>query len=150
LTAFAAVFLALSAPVLLRSSATWDEPGHLAAGYTEWVAGDYRIDHEHPPLVRLWAALPRVLAGDPQPLTSAIDRVQPTAWLTREQFGFAHDVLYADRAADRRLYSARWMIVALGLLLGALIFLWTREWLGFWPAAAALAMFAFEPNLLAH
>jgi 4-amino-4-deoxy-L-arabinose transferase-like glycosyltransferase len=143
-------YVALAAASLTRTSATWDEPQHLAAGYTALAARDYRVDPEHPPLVRLLAAVPRVVAGDRAPLTALIDRTSPTQWVSRELFGYSHDVLYADRQADRRLYSARFAIVALGVLLGALIFFWAREWLGYWPAVAALAMYAVEPNLLAH
>jgi hypothetical protein len=29
-----------------------------AAGYAALAAGDFRVEPEHPPLIRLWAALP--------------------------------------------------------------------------------------------
>jgi hypothetical protein len=48
------------------------------------------------------------------------------------------------------LYRARFMIVLLGVLLGVLLFCWTREWLGFWPAVMVLGLYTIEPNLLAH
>jgi len=96
------------------------------------------------------AAVPLVLAGDQTPSTSRIDATPPNRWVSRALFTYAHDVLYADQHADRRLYSARFAIVVLGLLLGVLIFAWANAWLGYWPAVAALAMYALEPNLLAH
>jgi 4-amino-4-deoxy-L-arabinose transferase-like glycosyltransferase len=40
------------------SSATADEPIHLTAGYTYLTLGDYRLNPEHPPLVKMIAALP--------------------------------------------------------------------------------------------
>ncbi|MBM3858680.1 MAG: hypothetical protein FJ395_03410, partial [Verrucomicrobia bacterium] len=58
LVAFVAVFIGLSLFSYTRESATWDEPQHLTAGYTALTKRDFRIDTEHPPLVRMWAALP--------------------------------------------------------------------------------------------
>ena len=39
-------------------SATYDEPVHLASGWSIWRYGDFRINPEHPPLAKLLAALP--------------------------------------------------------------------------------------------
>src|SRR5882724_6604469 len=52
--------------------------------------------------------------------------------------------------ADRLLYLARFMIVLLGVLLGVLLFCWTHERFGFWPAIIVLGLYTIEPNLLAH
>ena len=41
-----------------RTSATIDEPFHILAGYRYWQCGDYGINPEHPPLLKLLAALP--------------------------------------------------------------------------------------------
>ena len=54
------VFAALGWNSARRMSATWDEPGHIAAGYAALTRGDYRLDIEHPPLARMWSALPLV------------------------------------------------------------------------------------------
>lgn len=62
----------------------------------------------------------------------------------------AHRFLYLENDADRLLYRARFMMVLLGVLLGALVYGWVLEWLGFLPAVAALVMVALEPNLVAH
>jgi hypothetical protein len=58
--------------------------------------------------------------------------------------------MYVENDADRMLRASRVMVVLLGALLGILVFCWAREWLGLVPAAAAVMLFAFEPNLLAH
>jgi hypothetical protein len=55
--AFAA-FIALALGDLLTSSPTSDETAHLAAGYSYLVAHDYRVNPEHPPLAKMFAALP--------------------------------------------------------------------------------------------
>jgi len=41
-----------------RESLTWDEDDHMFAGYMMWKAGDYGLNPEHPPLVKLLATLP--------------------------------------------------------------------------------------------
>jgi hypothetical protein len=67
-----ALLLALfGARVVIHSvgiSATFDEPHHLAAGYTYLRQQDYRLNPEHPPLSKKLAALP-LLALEPLPET---------------------------------------------------------------------------------
>ena len=104
------------------------------------AARDFRVDPEHPPLVRLWAALPLRLMRRGALDTAAIDATSPTQWVTRPLFTFSHPACcYVDgRRGAPGLYAARSMILLLGLALGALIFFWAREWLGVGPAIAAL------------
>ena len=149
LAVFAAAFATLTVASYRRTSATWDEPIHLTAGYAALARGDFSIDPSHPPLLRMWAALPalamdHVVVPEPPP-----DRTADVAWL-QDAYLFAHEFLYERNDADRLLYPARFMTVLLGIALGALLFFWAREWLGFTPAVAALALFTTEPNVLAH
>src|SRR5487761_2085386 len=44
--------------VVHRESLTFDEGDHMFAGYMMWHAGDYGLNPEHPPLVKLLATLP--------------------------------------------------------------------------------------------
>jgi hypothetical protein len=44
---------------------TFDEGVHLASGYGCWKAGEYRLNHEDPPLLKLAMALPLVLGEAP-------------------------------------------------------------------------------------
>src|SRR5881397_3128466 len=41
-----------------ESSQTSDEAVHLSAGYSYLKTADFRLNPEHPPLVKEWAALP--------------------------------------------------------------------------------------------
>ena len=41
-----------------RNSFTWDEDDHIYSGYVSWKHGDFGMNPEHPPLVKLIAALP--------------------------------------------------------------------------------------------
>ncbi len=152
---FAVVFTGLAVFSYTQQSATWDEPQHLTSGYLALANGDYRLDPEHPPLLRMWAALPLLAMRDIRADPSLISRVDPTEWVQnlrrqRDEFAFSHEFLYKLNDADRLLYAARAMIVLLGVLVGVLLFCWAREWLGFWPATIVLGLYTIEPNLQAH
>src|SRR5258708_35772217 len=44
-----------------RKSITNDEIVHIPAGYYHLVAGEFQLNNEHPPLLKMWAALPLLL-----------------------------------------------------------------------------------------
>jgi hypothetical protein len=144
LCVFAVVFIALTVGSYTQKSATADEPQHLTAGYTALRLHDYRIDPEHPPLLRLWAALPLLMMTDVRLDTNTV------SWQTGQDWDFSHHFLYETNDADHLLYRARFMIVMLGILLGVLVFSWAEELFGFWTATTVLALYCFEPNILAH
>src|SRR5665213_1070083 len=56
--ALLAVQTAQMAYVVHRESLTWDEGNHMFAGYMMWHTGDFGLNPEHPPLVKLLATLP--------------------------------------------------------------------------------------------
>lgn len=141
---FAALFIGLSVHSYRLESATIDEPQHLAAGYAALTLGDYRLDIEHPPLLRMWAALPLLV------MSNVSFDTNTTYWSAVKPWRFSHKFLYLDNDADRLLNRARFMNVLLGVLLGVLLFCWSRELFGFWPATVVLGLFCFEPTGLAH
>ena len=144
LSVFGIVFLALVVGSYRLESGTLDEPQHLVAGYTALTLRDYRIDPEHPPFLRIWAALPLLVTGNVKLDTDSPD------WQAGQQWRFAHQFLYRDNDADRLLFRARFMIALLGVLLGVLVFCWAQELFGFWPAVVVLGFYCVEPNILAH
>ena len=131
--------LALSAR---RQSQTWDEAYHMLAGYRYWQAGDYGINPEHPPLVKLLAAIPLVVAG---PRVPAV----PQGTSKFEGFVDGRKFLYLNDA-DVLLFRSRMMAALLSVLLALLVFNAAEEFFGTAPALLALALLVFEPNLLAH
>jgi hypothetical protein len=144
LSVFAAIFITLTVTSYTQKSATWDEPQHLVAGYIAWKLHDYRLAPEHPPLLRMWAALPLLTMSDIKLATGS------PYWLAGDDSRFCHQFLFQDNDADRLLFRARFMMVLLGVLLGILVFCWMRELFGFWPATVVLGLYCTEPNLLAH
>ncbi len=153
IAAFVVLFLTLTVTSYTRMSATSDEPEHLTAGYLALKTNDYRIDPEHPPFLRMWAALPLLMQHNMKLPDTNIDKVDPVGWVSGaepNELEYSYSFNYKLNDADHMLYPARFMIVLLGVLLGILIFSWAREWLGFWPAVIALGFYTLEPNILAH
>jgi len=150
LSVFAVVFLALTVGSFTQKSATWDEPFPVTGGYAALKYGDYRWSADHPPLLKMWCALPLLAMPGVRfevgasPITNSVD------WMFFRQMRDAAEFLYKQNDTERILYPARFMIALLGVLLGVLVFCWAYELFGFWPAVAALALYTVEPNLLAH
>ncbi len=142
---FAAVFIALTVGSYTRESATVDEPQHLTAGYTALRLRDYRIDPEHPPFLRMWAALPLLAMPDVQLDTNTF------SWGAELGLGLQPPVpLPTQQCRPFNVYRARFMTVVLGIVLGVLVFFWAQELFNFWTAVTILALYSLEPNILAH
>jgi tetratricopeptide (TPR) repeat protein len=120
---------------------------HLTAGYIALTRGDFRVDPSHPPLARMWAAMPLVFS-DVSADTTVIDRTPDRDWLTAG-YGFARTFV-AQRNIDAMLMPARAMVVWWGVALGLLLFAWAYEWLGPKGAIIALVLYTLSPNLAAH
>ena len=127
-----------------EESQTWDEAMHLAAGYSYWKTGDFRINPEHPPLSKLMSALPLLWMDLRLP-------VDHPSWQKADQREFGLQFLYYNRApADVILFRARLITVLATAALGAAIAWWTRRRFGAGTALVALAFYALDPNFTAH
>lgn len=137
-------FAGLAGDSMRQLSASSDETSHLPAGYTYWKTGVQRLNPQHPPLVKLAAALPLLF------LEPKLDLEDPG--LTQEppdEWGFGARFLYANDA-DRLLLFGRLPILLMGLALGLLTYLWARDLFGVQGGLLALTLFALDPNLIAH
>jgi 4-amino-4-deoxy-L-arabinose transferase-like glycosyltransferase len=158
----AALFLLISQTAAARKSASYDEVVHLLSGYRILTEGDFRFNHEHPPLMKMLAAAPVVMRGAARPLDRWQFRSEPDQW------PLAHQWVYHRNDADRILRLGRFPVALLGALLGFAVFLAARSLgtgepspepvgrgrgardAGLAAGAAAVFLFAVEPNLLAH
>jgi hypothetical protein len=52
--ALIAAFLVQGWGFITTQSQTFDEAAHLAAGYSYLTTGDFRLNHEDPPLIKMW------------------------------------------------------------------------------------------------
>src|SRR5262245_16215552 len=62
--ALLALFAARALLAASRLSPTFDEVSHLPAGASYLATGDFRMNPEHPPLVKELCALPLVIGGE--------------------------------------------------------------------------------------
>lgn len=125
-----------------RLSATIDEPVHLSSGYSYLETRDFRMNPEHPPLVKLIAALP-LLGLRPKIDTSSQD------WTAAAEYPFGANFLYSSDA-DRLLFWGRLPMIALAAVGCWVTFLWARDLYGAAAGAFGAALYSFCPNLLAH
>ena len=149
------LFLPLAALILLAAAAlqvhtasleaqTFDEAVHLTAGYSYWKTGDFRLNQEHPPFAKLLAALPLLTMGLRFDTTSK-------NWTLPDQSEMGREFLYTNtRPADEILAAARSVTIGFSLVLGLALALWVRSRFGELAALAALALYAFDPNFIAH
>ena len=123
-------------------SQTFDEPAHLYAGYSYWLRSDYGINPEHPPLVKMVASLPLLVEKPKYP--------EPTNFFFRADSVIGGTQLLAGSAGESRLNRARAAVSVFVVLLGLLVVLAAREMFGDATAMLALALFVFDPLLIAH
>ena len=125
-----------------RNSITWDEDDHIYAGYMSLRHGDFGLNPEHPPLVKQLAALPTLPMTLKMPLLKGRE-FKHEAFLGGQDFIFRND-------AETVLFRARMAAALLTILLATLIFFAAREMFGSGAGLVALALFVFDPNVLAH
>ena len=129
---------------LQQKAATFDEPLNLVSGYISLRFGDARLIPQNLPFVKLLAAAPLLLFQDislPGP---------PEPWKAQAQYQYASELLYKFNDADTLLLVGRLAVLPLSLLLGFVVFVWTRDLLGRAAATFALFLYSLEPNILAH
>ena len=117
-------------------SPTFDEPAHIGAGLSYWTMRDFRVNPQHPPLLKELGALPLVLSGARFPMTRADwDTVgDPPPVFFQWQLG--RDVIFGNNP-DSVMFRARLPFILLAVLLGGLIFAWGRRLLGATAATGA-------------
>ena len=128
-----------------RTSATVDEPDHILAGYRHWQCGDFGINPEHPPLLKLIAAAPLNFREISAPPWECGSRLTPKF----DAFSYGSTFL-VDNGVDSVVIATRLAASSMSIILALLVFLAAWEMFGRSEALVALAIVAFEPNLIAH
>ncbi len=128
----------------VRLSATVDEGFHITSGYEYLRTGKVRLFDEHPPLVKALLAWPLFFVPD---LTLP---EQTPGYLEGDLIAVAQATVLAYQPIDRVIVACRIPVVLLTVLLAATIVRWARTNFGPWSSLFVLALFAFDPNILAH
>lgn len=143
--ALIALHAVLGASSVLHKSATFDEPAYIAAGYSQWTFGDYRLMPENGVLPELWMALPLRAMGLKFPDRTSEAWKHSNEWHIGPQFLFA-----SGNNADAVVFGARMMILGVSCLLGLVVFLASRRWFGTAGGFVSLILYVLSPTILAN
>jgi hypothetical protein len=124
-------------------SFTYDEAYHIGAGAAYVKTGDFRLNPEHPPLVKLWTgAYVAMLGYNMSPYRPLTDKVDERQFIENDVYNNNdHDVV------QRRVRTAMFGLNAL-LLLGFALAVWRV--FGDVIAIAATAFLSIDPTVAAH
>jgi len=129
-----------------QESPIMDELAHIPAGYSYLKYQDYRLNPEHPPLVKMIAAAPLLLMNLNFPITSS-------AWQSdaNGQWSVGNLFLYhSDNNAGQVIDWARVGPILLTLLLILISYIWAKELVGEWWALIPAFLVGLSPTVLAH
>lgn len=141
------LMLILSVTSMTGDSAIMDEIAHIPAGYSYVRYLDFRINPEHPPLIKSLAGLPLLLMN----LNFPLDHTSWTSdingqWTSGPEFLYERN----NGKADQILFWSRVPMVLVMMLLGFFVFKWTKELAGEKAALIATFLFALSPNIITH
>ena len=134
----------LVAIIVHGESLTFDEGDHIFAGYMMWYSGDYGLNPEHPPLVKLLATLPLL---------------QQNLWVPplkqrmfkAEAYRDGRDFMERNDGPEHRLlFRMRLAAGVFAVGLSATVFLLGGKLFGESAGLLALLIVVFEPNVLAN
>lgn len=130
----------------LNDSTTMDEQAHIPSGYSYLTERDYRLNPEHPPLMKDLSAIPLLF----------LDLNFPTdtkAWKDdyNGQWDMGKVFLYqSGNDADKIIFYSRIPMMLLAILFGWMFFRWVQGLYGDKVALLALFLFSFSPTFIAH
>ena len=144
-----AVLLLIHAILAITSirnkSVTFDEILHITGGYSYWLTNDFRLHPENGNLPQRWVALPLLLSNVEFP-----SRDQPAWWGSGK--GLISSQFFHDMGNDVEniLWRSRAMVVVFSILLGWLIYLWSRHLFGIAGGLLSVSLYSVSPTMLAH
>jgi hypothetical protein len=121
-------------------SMTCDEGNHIYSGYMSWKRADFGLNPEHPPLVKLLASAPL--------LKMALHVPEPAGVYYKYDAYVGGRELLSGPDKEVILFRTRMAAGLLAVLLALLVFAAAREMFGLGAGFLALALAAFDPNLL--
>ena len=121
-----------------------DEITHLPSGYSYLKTGEIKLNPQHPPLMKMLAALPLLfldLKFDPNDPNLAEPEIR--------EWKFGQDLLF-NNGIDRLIFWGRIPIILISVLLGIYVFKWSKELFGYGAGIAGLFIYALMPNIIAN
>ncbi len=139
--------ICLLAYAATQHSPTQDEPGHLVAGLSHWEFGKFELYRVNPPLVRLVAATPVLLAGYNEDWSGFYEALG-----ARPEFDLGRNFVAANGERSIWLVTiARWACIPFSCSGALFCFFWSRElWRNNVAGLTSMVLWCFDPNILAH
>ena len=124
-------------------SVTVDEFSHFPSGVYNLLTLDWRMDQESPPLIK---CLPAVSSIITQPeMNPDLFKKEPNTW------NFGYHFMYANQNHYKDIFRyGRCVIIAIGCLLGWLLYRFGTEFYGARGGLFPLFLYVFNPNIIAH
>ena len=144
---FLLLFMLAVAILSLKSdSLTMDEQAHIPAGYGYMHERDYRLNPEHPPLLKDLSAIPLLF------MNLKFDK-EFSAWKNdvNDQWDMGKNfIFYSGNNPDKIIFWARMPMLLILIIFGIFIFRWAKELFGPKIGLLALFLFSFSPTFIAH
>ncbi|MBU1148862.1 glycosyltransferase family 39 protein [Patescibacteria group bacterium] len=138
------ILFAVEVTSAVNESQIIDEGVHLSSGYAYWQKGNFALNPEHPPLAKYIAAAP-LLFLDLDPKFSG------ESYRDNYQWGYGRELIHENRLSNNLILNlGRLPTMLLSVLLGLIIFKLADRFFGTKVALAALLLYVFDPNLIAH
>jgi len=143
------IFLLQAARASLIKSPVFDEPAHIGAGLSYLKTGEFKVNLQHPSLLKEIAAVPLLLRGVRWPVSQEDwDRIVELRDASY-QWRLGADVIFGNDP-DQVLFWSRLPFLLLSTLLGWLLFVWGRRLFGGAAATGAVLLYTLDPTILAH
>ncbi|MCD6479004.1 MAG: glycosyltransferase family 39 protein [Candidatus Diapherotrites archaeon] len=145
------IFTVICTTSILNKYLTVDESLYIVSGYSYLKMLDFRLNPEHPVFTKMLYGVPLLLLNPKLPIESKNWKMIANKIDVGANYGFAADFYKENLEMFRTIiFSARLVAIALAVVLGLLIFFWSREAFGSKASLLALFLYCFEPNIIAH
>jgi len=130
-----------------EKSNTWDESGHLLAGYAFLKEGIDYLEPSHPPAGRSFSSVPLLFFD----VKSDLKSILPSIIKGSNFYPYSLQFLFENSVDGKKLlFWSRIPNIILGVILGLYIFIWAKEVFGKKAAFSSLFLYSFCPNILAN
>ncbi len=168
------IMFIVSLGVSLGDAAIMDEVAHIPAGYTYLKYHDFRLNPEHPPLIKDLSGIPLQFLNLTFPVNEEFWTTDANGqWNAGWRFIYPSPISQEQNSPDEKdkliskienwcgvyfpnnnteqiLFWSRLPIILISLLLGWFIYFWAKELFGIKAGLLALTLYAFDPNILGH
>ncbi len=138
------VQIAQTVYVVHRESLTFDEGNHMFAGYMMWHTGDYGLNPEHPPLVKLLATLPQTRRD------LWVPKLEDRNFKTEAYMDGRDWLARNDGSTQHMVFEMRLMAGLLAVGLSLMVFFAARAWFGTTTGLIALVLVTFDPTVVGN